>query len=58
MDVVLFSSLWEQECHGGARGNAAGEGNPVIVEGEYLARQGMDWGFSFACFLKGFCFYC
>lgn len=43
---------------GSARGNAAGEGNPVIVEGEYLARQGMDWGFSFVLFLKGFCFYC
>lgn len=43
---------------GSARGNAAGEGNPVIVEGEYLARQGMDWGFSFVLCLKGFCFYC
>ena len=40
------------------RGNAVGEGNPVIVEGEYLARQGMDWGFSVVLFLKGFCFYC
>ena len=42
----------------GNRGNAVGEGNLVIVEGEYLARQGMDWGFSFVLFFKGFGFYC
>lgn len=37
--------------------NAVGEGNPVIVDGEHLPRQGMDRG----CLKKkkkGFCFYC